>query len=317
MEIILHLGAHRSASTSFQYYLRKNGARLAAAGIGVWGPPQTRNGLMEGVLPRPGLMSPPAQVQRAMGRLSLALSDAEAAGMAQLIVSDENMIGTPRSTLRDARLYPAIGERMARYGAAFGGRVSRVALSIRSQDAWWASCIAFAVSRGAQVPSRRKLARIAADPRRWRDVIHDLRCALPGVDILVMPHESFAARPEARLRGMTGIAEAPLGHAREWLNRAPNLHALRQVVGDRGGDASIFPAGDGPWQPFTSEERAALREAYLDDLFWLRSGADGLAFLTEETRAEQAGITPPLRADTRGRHDDQQGARRVAQAGRS
>ena len=70
MEIILHLGAHRTASTSFQYYLRKNGARLAASGIGVWGPCQTRNGLMEGVLPRPDSPARPDHAARAQGRIA-------------------------------------------------------------------------------------------------------------------------------------------------------------------------------------------------------------------------------------------------------
>ncbi|WP_281968094.1 hypothetical protein [Roseovarius nanhaiticus] len=317
MEIILHLGAHRSASTSFQHYLRKNGARLAAGGVGVWGPPQTRNGLLEGVLPRPGLVSYAAQMQRARGRIALALADIEMAGIERLIVTDENMIGTPRSILRAQRLYPGAGERMARYAAGFGGRITRVVLSVRAQDAWWASCIAYAVARGARVPSRVRLTQIAADPRTWRDVICDLACALPGVEIQVMPHEVFASRPEARLQAMARLPTPPKTAAREWLNRAPELPALRQVIHDRGGDPALLPDGDGPWQPFTREERTALREAYHDDLFWLRAGADGFATLTEEPDMDQVGPTLPIHAETRGRDHDQEGARRLAQAGRS
>ncbi len=316
MKIILHLGAHRSASTSFQYYLRKNGARLAAASIGAWGPQQTRKGLMEGVLARPGMLSPAEQAARARGRIALALADAEASGIRQLIISDENMIGTPRGTLRDARLYPAIGERMARYAAAFGGRITRIALSVRAQDAWWASCIAYGVARGAQVPPSQRLARIAADPRGWRDVITDLACALPEAQLIVMPHEAFASRPEARLKVLTGLQDVPKAHAREWLNRAPDLPALRNLVFERGGHPAILPQGEGMWQPFGPEERAALREAYADDLYWLRAGADGLAILTEEPGRDQVGSTPLFQADMRGRNNDQEVARRLAQAGR-
>jgi hypothetical protein len=316
MEITLHLGAHRSASTSFQYYMRKNRVRLAASGIGVWGPPQTRNGLMEGVLPRSGLMSAPQQAERARGRIALALSQAEKAGLTRLVVSDENMIGTPRGNLRDMRLYPGIGERMARYGEAFGGRITRIALSLRAQDTWWASSIAFAVVRGGRVPSQTQLAHIAAGPRSWRDVITDLACALPEAKLLVMPHEAFASLPERRLMALLGVEDTPRAHAREWLNRAPDLRALRQALSDRGGDPAMLPAGEGAWQPFSREERAALREAYADDLFWLRAGADGLAILTEEAGCDQVGQTPPIRPETRGRDHDQEGARRVAQAGR-
>ncbi|MFD0857687.1 hypothetical protein [Roseovarius aquimarinus] len=316
MEIILHLGAHRTASTSFQHYLRKNGARLAAMGIGVWGPPRTRDGLMEGVLPRPGLPGASKQVARAAGRIALALHDAEAAGIRQLIVSDENMIGSPRGTLRDGRLYAAMGERMARYDAAFGGRVSRVVLSIRAQDAWWPSCIAYAVARGARLPRSAHLARIATSPRGWRDVITDLACAVPSAEVMVMPHESFAARPEARLTAMTGQGDAPLAHAREWLNRAPDLAMLRRLLHERGGDPRALPQGEGRWQPFSREERAALSEAYADDLFWLRAGAGGLATLMEEPGKPEAGTRPAGPDQTRGRPHDQEGARRLAQAGR-
>ncbi|MFX0545611.1 hypothetical protein ACEWPL_008710 [Roseovarius sp. S1116L3] len=315
MEIILHLGVHRSASTSFQFYLRKNGARLAGSGVGVWTPQQTRRGLMEGILTSPGLFSTAKQAARARGRIALALRTAEDAGIRQLIVSDENMIGTPRGTIRAMRLYPAIGERMARYDAAFGGRITRVAISVRAQDAWWASCIAYAVARGARVPPSKRLAEIVAGPRGWRDVITDLSCAMPDTEVMVMPHEAFASRPEARLKALTGLSEVPQAHAREWLNRAPDLPELRRLIFERGGNPGVLPGGQGPWQLFSREERAALREAYLDDLYWLRAGAGGLATLTEETGQDEAGQTPPIPAETRGRHHDQEGARRVAQAG--
>ncbi|MFX0541385.1 hypothetical protein ACEWPM_006580 [Roseovarius sp. S4756] len=315
MEIILHLGVHRSASTSFQHYLRKNGARLAASGIGVWTPQQTRKGLLEGVLGGTSMFSAAKQAARARGRIALALCTAEEAGIRQLIVSDENMIGTPRGTLRGLRLYPAIGERMARYETAFGGRITRVAISIRAQDAWWASCIAYAVARGAQVPTSKHLAQIASGGRGWRNVITDLSCAVPEAEVMVMPHEIFAARPEARLKALTGHCGVPQAHAREWLNRAPDLPGLRRLIFERGGDPAILPAGQGAWQPFSGEERADLREAYLDDLYWLRAGADGLATLREEPSQDEAGQAPPVPAETRGRHHDQEGASRVAQAG--
>ncbi len=315
MEITLHLGAHRSASTSFQHYMRKNRARLLASGIGFWGPQQMRKGLLEGVFPRPGPMPAADQAARARGRIALAIAKAEEAVIKRLVISDENMIGTPRRNLRDMRLYPGIGERMARYGDALGDQVTCVALSIRAQDAWWASSIAFAVARGAQVPTRTELAHIACSPRSWRDVVTDLACALPQAEILVMPHEAFASVPEQRLSAMLGCTEVPRAHAREWLNRAPDLSALRRVLSDRGSDPALLPPGDGAWQPFGREECAAMREAYLDDLFWLRAGADGLATLTEKPGPDQVGQTPPALSQTGEQGHDRQGTRRLAQTG--
>ncbi len=316
MEITLHLGAHRCATTSFQCYMSKNGARLAAAGIGFWGPRQMRMGLLAGVFPSPGPVPALQQAARARGRIALAIAKAEEAGIQQLIISDENMIGAPRRNLQDMRLYPGIGERMARYCDALGGRAMRAVISVRAQDAWWASNIAFSVARGAQLPSRAQLAHIAASPRSWRDAIIDLSCAMPNAQLMVMPHEAFASVPERRLAAMLNSAAMPRAHAREWLNRAPDLPALRAALADRGSDPALLPQGSGPWQPFGREECAALREAYADDLYWLRAGADGLATLTEEHGQDQAGQTPPIIAQTRGREHDQEGARRMEQAGR-
>ncbi|WP_133176161.1 hypothetical protein [Pelagivirga sediminicola] len=315
MEITLHLGAHRSASTSFQYYMRKNGTRLMTCGIGMWGPRQLRKGLLDGVVPRPGPVPAGKQFQRARGRIALQLARAEEAGTRHLVVSDENLIGSCRSCLRDMRLYPGIGERMARHGAAFGDQVTRAVLSVRSQDAWWASVVAFAVGRGARVPTADQLAHIAAGMRGWRDVITDLACALPHAELLVLTHESYAALPERRLAAMLGLDAVPQAHAREWLNRAPDLAALRLLLHERGTGSGALPPGDGAWQPFSIAQRAEMREAYADDLFWLRAGAGGLATLIEEPGQDHAGRTSQVHAQTRGQEHDQEGPGRLAQAG--
>ena len=79
MDIILHLGAHRTATTSFQHYLRANAAGLGAAGIGVWGPETTRDGLLAGVIPPRGSRPAMAQLTRARGRVGLRLERMRAA----------------------------------------------------------------------------------------------------------------------------------------------------------------------------------------------------------------------------------------------
>ena len=49
MRVILHTGAHRCATTSFQEYMRQNAQPLARQGIGFWGPHRTRGGLFHGI----------------------------------------------------------------------------------------------------------------------------------------------------------------------------------------------------------------------------------------------------------------------------
>ena len=303
MEIILHLGAHRTASTSFQGYMRANATALAGQGIGYWGPEVTRDGVLSGVVPGAGWRGPSAQLERARGRIALRLQAAQAAGLRQMLVSDENMIGAVRRNLRDRRLYAAIGERMARFAHAFDGRVTRVALSVRGQDAWWASALAYGVARGHRLPARDDLDRLVTVNRHWRGVIADLACALPGVEVLVLPHEIYAGLPEEKLRVMTGLKNPPRRAARDWSNRGSGLIALRRAVAARGGDATRLPEGEGRWQPFDPDQIQALQAAYADDLCWLRAGADGLARLCEETGPGEAGKHPPVGHTSRGQHD--------------
>ncbi len=302
MDITLHLGAHRSASTVFQNYMSENRHELANRGIGYWGPQHTRSGLLRGVVAVPGAIAEPtAQFRRARGRIALNLKQVEGRGLRQLIISDENMIGAPRRNLRESKLYGAIGQRLARYGEAFDGRIARVVLSIRSQDRWWSSVAAFSVGRGHRVPTKDDLDRLVTTNRHWRDVITDLACALPGAALIVLPYETWGGVPEKKLTLMTGLANPPMTYAREWLNRAPGLAQLRQVLRDRGlKPEGLLPEGEGRWQPFDTAQTMALREAYADDLFWLRAGADGLATLIEETGTDKTGKTPLSSQTTRG-----------------
>ena len=301
MDITLHLGAHRTASTCFQNYMRENSVELGRHRIGFWGPLRTRNGLLTGVFPVPGKAeTPAAQFERAKGRIALNLHRASVNGMRHMIVSDENMIGAPRRNLRDTRLYGGIGERAARVGDAFDHRINRVVLSIRSQDNYWSSVAAFAVGRGHKVVQPDDLDRLVTTNRHWREVIADLACALPGAEIIVLPYEIWGGMPERKLALMTGLENPPMKYAREWLNRAPSLSQLRQILRDRNEDPGQLPATEGRWHPFDRAQTMALREAYADDLFWLRAGADGLATLIEETRPRKTGENPQEAQTTRG-----------------
>ena len=316
MDIFLHIGAHRTATTSFQHYLRNTGPGLMRRGVGFWGPVRTRNGLFHGVIPVPSRRSAGQQLERARGRVALKLSAAEDRGFDGLVISDENLIGNIRANLRDMRLYPAIGERMARYHAAFGGRVRRVALSTRSQEEYWTSALSYSLMRVGRVPGRDELRHIAGAARGWRDVVTDLACAMPGVEIVVMPHERLAGWPDTRLAALLGQADVPVADTVGRMNARPGMDELRAALEERGARLGVFSKAGARAGIFTPDQSAAMAEAYQDDLYWLRAGADGLARLCEETEPEKAGINPvqgPASGTTaRGRRHGKDSARRLA-----
>lgn len=310
MKVILHTGAHRCATTSFQEYMRQNVPGLNRQGIGFWGPYRTRKGLFHGIQPGPAQVTGRDLVQRAQGRLQVRLAGCRERGISQLLVSEENMIGAVRQNLRLGDLYGGVGERMARYAQAFSGAVTDVALSIRSLDSYWTSGLAYAVARGHKMPTAGSLDRLAYSARSWRDVITDIVAAMPGVTLHVLPFETFGTRPEAALTALTGI-KAPRAHARVRLNASLCLQDLRASLPPAA--AADLPDGTGRWRPFSDAQTAALREAYADDMMWLAGGADGLAALAQDPDKQAAGTNPPRIALTRGRPDDKQ--RRMAGSG--
>ncbi len=313
MDVILHLGAHRTGTTGFQDYMRRHKAALTEQQVGFWGPGRTRRGLFSGIIPGPGVARGRDLRTRGEGRVQLRLKGARHRGVKTLVVSDENMLGTVRENLCEGSLYPSAGERTARFARAFDGEISGLLLSVRSLELWWCSALAFGVSRGHPLPMKNKLAMIAGSQRGWRDVVTDVACAVPGVPIRVMPFESFAGRSDVFLARGTGI-DAPPDNDRQWLNRAPRLPDLRRVLTERGTEAAELPFGMGRWNPFSNEQHAALREVYADDIMWLTAGADGLATLTEDRIRTRAGTTPPAGSDKKGQPDEHE-ERQVARPG--
>lgn len=298
MDVILHIGVHRTATTSFQHYLRHHAAPLTASGVAYWGPHRTRQGLFSGILPDPMQPGRRDALSRARGRILLNIDRNERQGRDMLLVSDENMSGTVRENLRLGALYVGIGDRVARYCAAFGGRVTQVVVSVRSLDTYWASALAFGLTRGAGVPGLSRRNRLAYGERGWRDVITDLAEAVPGVPLRVVRFEDTGGRADAAFTAITGRT-APLGGGDLHRNRAPDLAELRAVTGGDG-----LPAGSGAWQPFDHWQRIAMQRKYQEDLAWLADGADGLAELARQSNKD--GQTQCLRQTdgTRGRSHD-------------
>lgn len=292
MDVILHLGAHRTATTTFQHYMRDHHDRLAADDVCFWGPHRTRRSVFPGLFRSSTAPKGRNVAQRAEGRIRMFAKQAQGKGVRQLLVSDENLLGTCIQNIRTGRLYPAAGERTARISAAFGGRLRRIVLSIRSPDLWWASAAAMTVSRGHPIPTKAKFAAIADHPRSWRDVIADLACAAPGAEIEVLLFEDTAGTPD-RVLSSALEAEVPRDRSKRWMNRSLDLPHLRQILKEQGGDMSLLPDAAGRWQPFTTAQAAQLRENYADDLHWLVAGADGLARLTENTHRKRSDISLP------------------------
>lgn len=291
MDVILHLGAHRTGSSSFQNYMTRFGSDQVA----FWGPRVTRGGLFDGVHgcgvgTRPRI--------RAKGRIAVQLARVAASGAKALVISDANMIGALRTNLRCATLYPDVGTRMARLCDAFGGRISRVSIQIRTLDSYWTSALAFGLMRGIAQPDAAFRARLVASDRRWRDVITELACAVPDVPIIVTAFEHHVQRPDQLADLLTGCRMAPMPAQGIWTNRHPDARRVRaclDMLDIPNADALFDP--DGQWQPFSPTHRQTQRARTAADLAWLRAGAEGLAHFQDHQAFD-----PAIRAGQRQTH---------------
>ena len=247
MEVILHIGAHRCATTSFQKYVQSNAREFARQGIVFWGPDQIRKTELRGIR----LSSTQAHTQ-----LQQALSGYQRQGVSQLLISEENFLGRMSQNLKASSLYPDALVRARGLAGLFEGWISRIVLNIRSLDAYWRSVAAYRVRRGDAPIDPAHWERVANSRRSWRHVIADLANGCPEVPVQVLPFEDYAGRPHVQMARIA-LCVAPEPEAVFWFNRN------RTGVPLAYGKAKV----------------AVLEATYADDLVWLASGADGLAQL--------------------------------------
>lgn len=295
MEICLHLGAHRTGTTSLQRYMHLNRHALADHGVAVWGPRRTRSGLLDGLMKNPDRLTAYdlKLARRAIGRVKLEQKRLRNKGFGTLLLSEENLIGTMNLNLSSLRLYPQTQARLERLAGAFEGARVRIGLSIRSYDSHWASQMAFRIKVGGGLPEAADLDRIATQPRRWRHVVKDVARAFPDADIMVWPFEGWVGQPEQMLARLLHWP-IPLDAVRfsERCNASPDTQQLHDILCDAGDPeaAKHLEGLSGPFQPFPEMHREKLKDDYREDIDWLMAGAEGLATYLDPTGGTSGGF---------------------------
>lgn len=311
VDVILHLGAHRTGTTSLQRYLENNRDNLNRIGTEFWGPNRTRSGLYSGLVKKTSKLSNEAIIrgERSCGLIRMELNRLDAASVKSLIVSEENMMGSIGANLSDGRLYSDAQARLQRFSGAFEGHCKRVCVSIRSYDKYWASVLAFAVQRGRKMPNPDDLDHLVTQPRRWRDLIGDVAAAFPFAEVVVWPFEAMVGQVDQQLAVVnSGRVPPHMRGANDWHNASPTGAKLRQILIDRGNQrqASTVSKDYSRWQPFDKHHITAFQAQYDEDIAWLRGGADGIATYAEHSDGGAAGTHLRSAKAQRGQFHDQE-----------
>jgi hypothetical protein len=274
LEVILHIGAHRTGTTSFQRALQQNQHNLTKNGVTTWGPRITRGGRFSGLLRGAECESRETArlVDRNKGIISIEMTRLNKFGQKTLLISEENILGSMRTNLYTTRLYPGLPERLERFALVFGSACSRIGLTIRPYEEFWASSMAYAIKAGHPVMDQDGHDRLVTQPRSWRNVINDVATAFPKAQITVWEFARLIGRPQAQYRLLVG-KRGRLRPMDSQHNASPGRDALREILmlrGDAGAVQAIAP-GSGQFMPFGAHHVAAFQAQYADDLVWLRS----------------------------------------------
>lgn len=206
-EMVLHLGAHRTGTTSLQAYLRANSEMLRARGVEFFTPRELR-----------------------------ADADVRYYGMPRCILSEENIIGSMRNNMARGTLYSDVADRLLRHPVLLE-QTTTIVLSVRDLADWWRSAILFTVNRAnrpIKVPSPADLLRISQRSRGWMQVAEDIHRAAPHARLVVRDFAWRTANPALFLTRATGwdvFGDTVIDTSKG--NTAPNVKGLRNALSGR------------------------------------------------------------------------------------
>ena len=292
MELIVHLGVHRTGSTSFQASLSNNRGILQAEGIALWTPQVLRQmaGFSKTVMMVRGGQAPALKTM-----LARECDQLQADGMRQLLISEENIIGTMEANLRRASLYPDATERLQAYAQILPVAPKRIAIGVRNLIDYWVSVYGYVLDTAKALPQPfDKLAPRLAQAGGWLPLIETVRHVFPNAEIVVWPMEERAHQPLknacevlGRATGHTGLRGKKIfrnkglrpevfGMAHALRAQTPGLtqkalqDALTKALDARDPDANL------PQMVFFNPaQRAALGAQYAADLAQLAQGHAG------------------------------------------
>lgn len=195
-DIILHLGAHRTASTHVQGVMGNNEALLAKAGIGA---PQQKpvhaaiTAQLGGVMP----VNP--------GGFNRFIQQSGFENCEKLVISDENITGFLNNIFTHGEFYPQTARRLKRLCKMLPTVPRRVVFSIRPYDSYFASAYGRWLTPGRMVIQRETLAELVLGLKRgWQDVTAEIIAAFPDSKLVLSEYSSDPRFGQAQLRHILG-----------------------------------------------------------------------------------------------------------------
>jgi hypothetical protein len=284
--VLVHLGAHKTASTHFNRLLRKNGTLTSQFSVAVPRKDEIRSlvtrRLSGGNLKETGPMR--AEVVGVLAQ-----------GARTLFLSDENILGTPNRLVQNGVMYPSAGKRVRAALRLLGDGPVELMLAVREPGSFAVSSWGEAMRSWGYLDFR---AYIGADPipsLRWSQLVRRILAARSGIRLTVWTFENYREKTPELVADVLGL-ESLEGHdlldidsvVRPGLSQravdeirvicegsvdSPSQDTFEEIV-------KTFPKSDAfpAPRPWSEEELKALSEQYRRDVRRL-SQFDGVRFL--------------------------------------
>ena len=284
--VLLHLGAHKTASTHFYRLVRLNRFHNQDLSFALPRKRDVRDVVTRRIRPGGFRMAGPPP-----GQGACALAD----GHRVVMISDENIIGTCLSVIDDGMLYPLAQKRVRRALHLIGAKEAELLMAVRQPADFAVSIWCEALRSWGYLDFR---AFVGPDPfnaLRWTRLCRRLLRARPGISMTVWSYEDYGdvrsnvlshlfppletgprqlfddnaiVRPGLSARAGEEIRQFSMTH-----DETPEPGRIDDIM-EAFPKSDLWPAPD----PWTAEERKLLTRQYRRDLKLLKD-VEGVRFV--------------------------------------
>jgi hypothetical protein len=208
LEVVIHFGAHKTATTFLQKFLKGERAELRRQGVG-YIPLEISRATIIPFVARSvrGEQSPWNMDHDAFENIILeSMEDpAAAAPVHRLVISDENVAGPSLAVLNKAELYPTARGRLRVLVNQFPEARLKLMLCIRDYADFIPSVYCELLRRHKLAPLTKMLNRHKDFALSWPAYLSAIAAALPECEVQYWTYEDFVRSPADVTEAMTGV----------------------------------------------------------------------------------------------------------------
>lgn len=276
---VLHVGAHKTATTFLQRTLTNNIDLLKAANVHY--------------LPLDVLRKNFTNHINDSQRTEIGADLVARIGRQDVLISDENLSGAPADLVRNGTYYPNVGKRIEALLDAIRTRDVEVVFAVREYAAFHVSMYCEYLRHRDFMKFGEYHALFGKSKFNWNDVVADLVALVPQERLTIIDFSDFRNKQNAVLQLLSGLPgdrfalpteqvresfSSMTVQALETLSTIMRPDEVRKAVN---GLSRAYSKSDGyaAYDPMSADEKAACKTRYADDLAAMKARFSKVRFM--------------------------------------